>query len=61
MPVRCNLEDVDAEHLTGSDVVIHAAAYVTGATKIDPHQLCVAKLIGAKRNRSIRAMSEGAA
>ena len=28
VPVRCNLEDVDAEHLTGSDVVIHAAAYV---------------------------------
>jgi nucleoside-diphosphate-sugar epimerase len=27
-PVRCDLEDVDAKHLTGCDVVIHAAAYV---------------------------------
>ena len=28
VPVRCNLEDVEAEHLTGCDLVIHAAAYV---------------------------------
>jgi nucleoside-diphosphate-sugar epimerase len=27
-PVRCDLEDVNAEHLAGCDVVIHAAAYV---------------------------------
>ena len=28
VPVRCNLEDVDAEHLSGCEVVVHAAAYV---------------------------------
>ena len=28
VPVRCNLEDANAEHVTGCDVVIHAAAYV---------------------------------
>jgi nucleoside-diphosphate-sugar epimerase len=52
VPVRCNLEDVEAKHLTDCDVVIYAAAYVeacrvnVGGTR---RILSVARGAGAKR------------
>ena len=58
-PVRCDLEDVTAEHLKGSEIVIHSAAYVeswgpkdawekinVGGTK---RMLAAAKDAGVKR------------
>ena len=68
VPVRCNLEDVEAGHLTDCDVVIYAAAYVEASglsdawdrVNVDGTRRMLSAARGARAKRFIHIGTEAA-